>query len=236
MTITTWAVNATIKGLTHLACRIETEALSLVPPSGPLILVCNHINFMEVPLVYTHLQPRPVTGYAKSETWDNPLLRPLFNLWGAIPLRRGEADLAAIRKGIQALQSGKIVAISPEGTRSCDGRLGRGIPGVVLLALNSGAPLLPMVYYGSESLRPNLLRLRRTDFHIRVGQPFYLDSHGLKTTREVRQVMVDEIMCQLAALLPLEYRGVYANFDLTAQQYLRFETVRTGTGVPDMSQ
>jgi 1-acyl-sn-glycerol-3-phosphate acyltransferase len=227
MTITTRAVNTTIKGLTRLACRVETEALVQVPKSGPLILVCNHINFMEVPLVFTHLQPRPVTGFAKSETWDNPLLRPLFTLWGAIPLRRGEPDVAALRKGMQALHDGKIIAISPEGTRSGDGRLGRGIPGVVVLALNSGAPLLPLVYYGSEALRPNLLRLRRTDFHIRVGQPFYLETRGVKTTREVRQVMVDEIMYRLAALLPSEYRGVYANLDLATHHYLRFEPLIT---------
>jgi 1-acyl-sn-glycerol-3-phosphate acyltransferase len=225
MTLTTWAVNNTIKGLTRLACRIETEALEQVPPSGPLILVCNHINFMEVPLVFTHLQPRPVTGFAKSETWENPILRPLFNLWGAIPLRRGEADLSAIRKGMLALQEGKIVAISPEGTRSGDGRLGRGFPGVTILALNSRVPLLPLVYYGSESLRPNLMRLRRTNFHIRVGTPFYLDAGGVRTTREVRQAMVDEIMYRLAALLPPEYRGVYANLALATQNYLRFELV-----------
>ena len=224
MTITTWAVNKTIKGITRLACRIETEQLKRVPPSGPLILVCNHINFLEVPLVFTHLQPRPVTGFAKSETWDNPFLRPLFNLWEAIPLRRGEPDIVALRKGIQALQAGKIVAISPEGTRSGNGQLGRGIPGVVLLAMNSGAPLLPMVYYGSEAFRPNLLRLRRTIFNIRVGQTFYLDGHGVKTTREVRQLMVDEIMYQLAALLPPEYRGVYKNLELATQHFLRFET------------
>jgi 1-acyl-sn-glycerol-3-phosphate acyltransferase len=225
MTIATRAVNTTIKGLTRLACRVETDALSQVPSSGPLILVCNHINFMEVPLVFTHLQPRPITGFAKAETWNNPFLRPLFNLWGAIPLRRGEADVAALRRGMQALQDGKIIAISPEGTRSGDGRLRRGIPGVVILALNSGAPLLPMVYYGSETLRPNLMRLRRTDFHIRVGQPFYLDPYGIKMNRNVRQVMTDEIMYRLAALLPPPYRGVYANLDLATQQYLRFEPI-----------
>jgi 1-acyl-sn-glycerol-3-phosphate acyltransferase len=222
MTLTTWAVNNTIKGLTRLACRIETEALQQVPTNGPLILVCNHINFLEVPLVFTHLLPRPVTGFAKSETWDNPFLARLFNFWQAIPLRRGEADLGAMRKAIQALNSGKIIAVSPEGTRSGDGRLGKGIPGVVLLALNSGAPLLPLVYFGSESFRPNLLRLRRTDFCIRVGKPFHLDPQGIKINRLVRQLMVDEIMYQLAALLPPQYRGVYADLDSATTNFLRF--------------
>lgn len=222
MTLTTWAVNNTIKSLTRLACRIETDALHQVPAKGPLILVCNHINFLEVPLVFTHLQPRPVTGFAKSETWNNPLIGRLFNLWQAIPLRRGEADLSAMRKAIQALNAGKIIAVSPEGTRSGDGRLGKGIPGVVVLALNSGAPMLPLVYFGGESLRPNLLRLRRTDFRIRVGKPFYLETNGIKVTRQIRQVMVDEIMYQLAALLPPQYRGVYADLDSATTNFLDY--------------
>jgi 1-acyl-sn-glycerol-3-phosphate acyltransferase len=222
MTLTAWAVNNTIKSLTRLACRIEKDALQQVPLTGPLILVCNHVNFLEVPLVLTHLQPRPVTGFAKSETWENPIMGRLFNFWQAIPLRRGEADVGAMRKAIKLLNAGKIIAVSPEGTRSGDGRLRKGIPGVVLLALNSGAPLLPLVYYGGESLRPNLLRLRRTDFRIRVGTPFHLDAQGVKITRQVRQQMVDEIMFQLAALLPAQYRGVYADLDLASTNFLRF--------------
>ena len=86
----------------------------------------------------------------------------------------------------------------------------------------SGAPLLPMAYYGGESFRQNIARLRRTDFHIVVGQPFYLDAGGVKMTRVVRQQMVDEIMYQVAALLPPAYRGHYSNLDVATEQYLRF--------------
>lgn len=222
MAVAFWAVTKAIKGLTHLLCRIETEPLDKVPPQGPLILVCNHINFLEVPVMYTHLQPRPVIGLAKSESWDNPLLGVLFDLWGAIPIRRGEADTAALRQGLQALEGGKIIAISPEGTRSGHGRLQKGHPGVVPLALRSGAPLLPLVYYGGESLRQNLRRLQRTDFHIIVGRQFTLDTHGVKVTRNVRQKITDEIMYQLAALLPPEYRGAYADMEQAASEYLRF--------------
>lgn len=222
MSLAYWAVTNTIKGLTILLCRIEKEPLDKVPSRGPLILVCNHINFLEVPLLYTHLQPRPVTGFAKAETWDNPLLRQLFDLWGAIPLRRGEADTAALRSGLRALESGKIVAISPEGTRSGHGRLQKGYPGVVPLAMRSGAPLLPMVYYGSETFHRNLRRLQRTDFHITIGRQFYLDTHGVKMTRDVRRKITDEIMYQLAALLPPEYRGTYADLEEATTHYLKF--------------
>lgn len=222
MSLAFWTVTYTIKGLTRMLCRVEGGPLEMVPARGPLILVCNHINFLEVPVMYTHLQPRPVTGFAKSETWDNPWLAPLFNLWGAIPIQRGEADTAALRKGLQALEKGYILTITPEGTRSQDGRLRPGHPGVITLAQHSRAPLLPLVYYGHEVLFDRLRRLRRAEFRIAVGQPFYLDVPAGKVSRSMRQAMTDEIMYQLANLLPAGYRGVYADPPLTDAQYLRF--------------
>ena len=222
MTLAFRAVTTTIKGLTRGLCRIDSESLEWVPPQGPLILVCNHINFLDAPLMFTHLQPRPVTGFAKSETWESPLLGPLFDLGGAIPLRRGTADMTALREGLAALKKEHIVIITPEGTRSGDGRLGQGHPGVVTLALHSGAPLLPLVYYGGERLYTNLRRLRRTDFHIRVGKLFRVETQGARVTRAKRRQITDEIMFQLAALLPAEYRGVYADLEAATREYLSF--------------
>jgi 1-acyl-sn-glycerol-3-phosphate acyltransferase len=222
MSITYQLVNGSIKRLLRVLCRVDDAQLARVPERGPMILVANHVNFLEVPLVFTHLQPRPVTGFAKAETWDNPIMARLFNLWGAIPIKRGEADMEALRQGLSFLEAGYILAVSPEGTRSNDGRLLRGHPGVVLLAQRTGAPLLPVVYYGGERFRDNLTRLRRTDFHIIVGHSFYLQTEGIKLSREVRQHMVDEVMYQLAALLPPEYRGAYTNLAAATDQYLRF--------------
>ena len=223
MTLTYRAVTSTIKGLTRLLCRVDDAQLARVPDRGPLIVVANHVNFLEVPLLYTHLLPRPVTGFAKAENLSNPILGPLlFNLGGAIPLHRGEADVTALRRALAALEAGHILAVAPEGTRSGHGRLQRGHPGVVWLALRTGAPLLPMVYYGGELFWRNLARLRRTDFHIVVGQPFYLDAGGIKVTRQVRQQMADEIMYQIAALLPPAYRGVYSDLAAATEMYLRF--------------
>ena len=222
MTLTYRVVTSTIKALTRLLCRVDDVQLALVPDRGPLIIVANHINFLEVPLLYTHLQPRPVTGFAKAENWSNPALRPLFDLWGAIPLNRGEADMNALRQALAALEDGRILAVAPEGTRSGRGCLQRGHPGVVFLALRSGAPLLPMVYYGGEHFWRNFTHLRRTDFHIVVGQPFHLDAGGVKVNRQIRQQMVDEIMYQVAALLPPAYRGVYSDLATATETYLRF--------------
>ena len=216
----TWLVNTTLKRVTRLICRVDDHQLARIPAAGPLILVSNHINFIEVPLVYTHLMPRPVTGFAKAETWNNPAMAYLFNLWKAIPLRRGEADLAGLRRGLAALAAGHILAVAPEGTRSGDGCLKRGHPGIVLLAALSGAPVLPLVYYGSERFRSNLTRLRRTDFHIRVGEPFSVRPQTERISSPVRQQIADEIMYQLAALLPPPYRGEYADLARATKEYL----------------
>jgi 1-acyl-sn-glycerol-3-phosphate acyltransferase len=215
-------VNTVIKGLIGLLCRVDDVQLRKIPNKGPLIAVANHINFLEVPLLYTYLQPRPLTGFAKAETWENPILRPIFNLWEAIPLRRGEADMHAIRLALDALEAGQILAIAPEGTRSGDGRLQRGIPGVTILALRSRAPIIPVVYWGGENFWSNLSRLRRTDFHIRVGRPFHLRSEGVKVNRQIRQQMTDEIMYQLSVMLPPDYRGEYADLSAATQSYLNF--------------
>jgi len=223
MTLAYQVVTTAIKGLTRTLCQVDDAQLARVPERGPLILVANHINFMEVPLIYTHLLPRPITGFVKAENLDHPLLGPLLiHLWGGIPLHRGEADMAALRQALEALEEGHILAVAPEGTRSGSGDLQRGHPGIVFVALRSGAPLLPVVYYGSERFWRNLRSLRRTDFHIVVGQPFYLEASGARVTREVRQQMADEIMYQLAALLPPSYRGAYADMSAATETYLRF--------------
>jgi 1-acyl-sn-glycerol-3-phosphate acyltransferase len=79
-----------------------------------------------------------------------------------------------------------------------------------------------VVFYGGEVFWHNLPRLRRTDFHIIVGQPFWLDAGGVKVTRQVRQRMTDEIMYQIAALLPPAYRGVYSDLASASEAYIRF--------------
>lgn len=215
-------VNRIIKSVTRLICKVEDDQLVKVPHQGPLILVCNHINFIEVPLMFTHLQPRPVIGYSKAESWDNPVMGWLFTLWEGIPLHRGEADISAIRQGLKVLEQGKILVITPEGTRNGDGRLRRGHAGVVMLALRSGAPMLPLVYYGHEKYKQDFRKLKRPGFHIAVGRPFRLAEPDQNITADIRQQMTDEIMYQLAALLPESYRGEYADLSKATTQYLVF--------------
>lgn len=210
-------VTPLIRGVLSLLCRIDAEAMQRVPRGGPLIIVTNHVNFLEVPILYTQLFPRDVVGLVKRETWDNPLLGALATLWDAIPIDRVGTDLQAMRRALEVLGDRRMLILAPEGTRSVDGVLRRGHAGVVQLALRSGAPILPVAHVGGELFWSNLKRLRRTDFSLRVGQPFTVVRPGAgqpdapaSVGRDMRTRMADAIMNRLALLLPPERRGVYA--------------------------
>jgi len=220
--LTSKVVNGSILGLTGLLCSINDSDLAKVPRQGPLILYTNHINFLDAPVLYCRLQPRPLTGFAKSETWDDPLLGPLFSLWGAIPLRRDEADTAALRKGLEVLRNGQILAIAPEGTRSGSGVLQRAHPGVVTMALHSGAPLLPLAIWGNEMFHGNLRRFRRTSVTIRVGKVLHFKIGGERLRSVQRQSAADELMYCLAELMPPAYRGAYSALP-EAYQYVQWD-------------
>lgn len=223
MTITSRFVNWSIKRILHVILKLDVDQLKRVPKTGPLILVVNHVNFLDAPVMTVHILPKPLTGLVKEETWKSPLLGPLFTMWGAIPIRRYEADLGAFKDAQKAIMDGKILAISPEGTRSGHGKLNKGLPGVVLLAVRTGAPLLPVVYHGHENFWENLKRFKRTPMHIEVGEPFKLNLKGIALSKDVREQVIDEIMYQLAALLPEQYRGVYSDMTKATEEYLVFD-------------
>jgi len=203
------AVNWFLRRVFQIFCQIDVEDFNKIPSAGPCILVGNHINFLEVPIVLSHLDNHMVTGMAKKETWDNPIFYFLFNQWGIIPIDRNRIDREALRRSAQALSQGKILAISPEGTRSKDGRLLPGKPGVTALAVRSQAPMLPVGFFGYEDFWRNLKHMRRTEFHMVVGKPFRLKSGDDCLARDVRQAVTDEIMYKIAELLPEKYRGHY---------------------------
>ena len=215
-----WLINFIIRFYTRITCRLDMPDLDKFPMHGPLIAISNHTGQLEVPLIFAHLQPRKLTGWAKIESWDNLFLRWVFGVWGAIPVRRGEADMHALKLALRALENGLIFGIAPEGTRNYNGILKRALPGAVIIALHSGAPIIPVAHWGGENFMKNLKHFKRTDFHIRVGEPFRLKVEGVKVTGEVRQQIVDEMMIQLAKLLPDYYRGYYADTSKWTEQYI----------------
>lgn len=216
-----WLMNFIIRVYTRITCRLDAPDLHKIPMQGPLIAIANHTGQIEVPMLFAHLQPRPLTGWAKVESWDNWFLRWVFDVWGAIPVRRGEADMRALKQALKALEDGKIFGLAPEGTRNKTGKLKRALPGTVLIALHSGAPIIAIAHWSGEVYLKNLKRLKRTDFHIRVGEPFTINVEGIKVNGEIRQQIVDEMMYELAKLLPEEYRGEYRDMSKATRKFLR---------------
>ena len=135
---------ALFRAVTNCVFRIDASQLGQVPVNGPLILVTNHIHILEIPVIYSRLQPRPLHGLVLATRWKNPIVAWGLNVCGTIPLERGGMNLDAMRLALDCLKAGGMLIISPEGTRSGDGRLQAGQPGIVPLALKSGAPLLPI--------------------------------------------------------------------------------------------
>lgn len=220
MMINQRALNWFLRRVFQTVCQIDVETFKKVPRRGPYILVGNHINFLETPVVMSHVDNPAFTGMAKKESWNNPLFHFLFNQWGIIPIDRNSIDREAFRLSVQGLNQGKIVAISPEGTRSITGRLLPGKPGVVALAVRSQAPLLPVAFYGYENFWDNIKHLRRTHFHLAVGKPFRLKMNCDHLSKDERQAVTDEIMYKIAELLPAKYRGHYHFDGEVAYQYL----------------
>jgi 1-acyl-sn-glycerol-3-phosphate acyltransferase len=214
--------NKIIRAILKIFVRIDGSQLSKAPSTGPFIALFNHVNFLDAPVFFTAMEPRPITAFAKVETWDNPIIGKLFSNWETIPIRRNEADLTAIQKALEALAENKILAISPEGHRSGDGQLGPGNPGIVLIALRSKAAIYPMVSYGSEKLYDNLRHLKKTDFRVLVGNPFTIRPPEKGLSREVRKQITDELMYQMAAVLPPDHRGIYSDLSRATEEYLVF--------------
>jgi 1-acyl-sn-glycerol-3-phosphate acyltransferase len=216
------AVNTVLKGILNTLCDIDNrEFLETLSNAEPLIVMVNHINFLEVPILVTHSYPLLLTGLMKAETWNNPFMSFLANTYKAIPIDRKGLYQDAFRRVREIMDQGFFVVIAPEGTRSKNGVLGKGKGGIIQLALYTGAPVLPVVHYGGERIWENIRRLKRTPFHFRAGRPFRIKYEG-RPDRAEREEMLEEVMGQMARLLPPELRGVYAGRADLKSKYLEF--------------
>jgi 1-acyl-sn-glycerol-3-phosphate acyltransferase len=215
-------VNRIIKGVFDTLCNIDSrEFVKTLTSIPPVIVAINHINFLEVPILVAHSYPLLLTGLVKSETWNNPLMSFLFNTYKAIPIDRTGSYQEAFRKVREAMDQGFFVCMAPEGTRSKNGILGRGKAGIIQLALYTGAPVLPVVHFGGQRIWDNIRRFRRTPFCFKVGRPFRFKCDG-RPDRATRDLMLAELMGQMARLLPEELRGIYTEQARRESVYLDF--------------
>lgn len=203
----------------NLLVRLESVAgLENVPATGPAILMINHMAFVD-PIVVLHLVPRNIVPMAKVEVYNYPLIGIFPRVWGVIPVRREEVDRRAIQGALEVLRAGEIILVAPEATRSP--QLQQGKEGAAYLASRSGAPIIPVAIEGTEGFPtlPFRERWRGPGAQVRFGRPFRFRTELERRHGQLRQ-MTDEAMYLLAAMLPEQRRGVYADLSKATQDTL----------------
>ncbi|GAB2696331.1 lysophospholipid acyltransferase family protein [Microbacterium marinum] len=203
--------------LARLIYRPRIEGAANIPRSGPIILASNHLSFIDS-FVLPLFAPRPVYFLAKSSYFEGGGLagwfsNRFFRALGATPVRRGagQAALDALDQQRRILQSGRAIALYPEGTRSLDGRLYKGRTGVAFLALETGAKVVPVGISGTNDAMPvgakwPALSPRVT---IRYGEAIDLSGHGPASSGRARRQATDEIMTAIHALSGQELANAY---------------------------
>ena len=201
-----------IHAILRTICKVDSKELKKIPLKGPYIVAINHINFLEVPMIFTHLLPRKVVGIVKKETWKGGLIKWVANKWKAISVDRKGETTETFRQSRKVLRDGYFLIIAPEGTRNQDGKLREGKAGVISIALRSKVPIIPVAHFGGEDVIQNLRSFRRTKFTFKVGTPIILHPDG-KADQLKRKYFTDQLMYRLAELLPKENRGFYSDLD-----------------------
>jgi 1-acyl-sn-glycerol-3-phosphate acyltransferase len=196
--------------LLPLVLKLRAEGVEHIPARGPVIIAANHIVSMDI-IAVSYPVRRHLHHMAKVELFRIPVFGAFIRALGAFPVRRGEGDRDALRMANELLAAGEIVAVFPEGHRSGTGRLQVGLPGVALIALRAGAPIVPVGISGTEGVFKGL-RYGPWAPKVRVayGAPIVLQASGEQRRRDDVQQGIDRVMRAIAALLPPEYRGVYA--------------------------
>lgn len=193
-------------------CKVDSHELKRIPLKGPFIIAINHTNFLEVPMIFTHLQPREVVGVVKKETWQRGFTKWLATKWEAIPIDRERQTIDTFRRSRKVLNNGEFLIIAPEGTRNKTGKLLQGKAGIISIALQAKIPLIPVAHYGGEKIISNIKSFKRTKFKFKVGTPIILHPEG-KADRAKRLYYADQLMYRIAKLLPKEYRGIYSDLE-----------------------
>ena len=202
-----------IRILLGLIARFEIHGKENVPVTGGMILASNHIGILDILMVYYGIDRTdlfiPVAEKFEKIGWIRWIAKYLNFLF----VDRFNPDLRALRRMMALMEDGKCLVIAPEGTRSLTGALNEGRPGVVYLAARSGFPVIPIAITGTadKDVLDNVKSLRKSHITLTGGRPFIIPPLPNKDRDAALQNYTDEIMCRIAALLPEQYRGVYAD-------------------------
>ena len=202
--------------LSHVILWVTVDGLDRdLPKRGPLIVAINHASALDPPLATGYLAPalgRQLHWLAKRELFEDRLLGPIVRGYGALPVSRDAADADAYRTARAVLDAGRVLAVSPEGTRSPDGALQPAKPGVALLAARSGVAILPVGIGDLDRFLPRHAKIPRLFRRVtlRIGEPFTLDIPTGPERRAALEAATTDIMVRIGGLLPERQWGAYA--------------------------
>jgi 1-acyl-sn-glycerol-3-phosphate acyltransferase len=213
--------NLVLRGIVRAIVRFRSEGdFDAIPRTGALIVAANHASSADPVLItsfLSHSIDRPLNWLGKRELFEFGPTGWAFRIAAIHPVDREAADLEAFRSAMRILDEGQVLAIFPEGTRSRDGGLQRVREGAGMLALRSGAPVLPVAIIDSDRMWPRGHLLPKSGKHVtvRYGAPFTvmqeLEASGMPTKgRQATEAATRLIMTKIAELLPPRQRGVYA--------------------------
>jgi 1-acyl-sn-glycerol-3-phosphate acyltransferase len=203
-------LNSILSLLLHAVAKINFIGAENLPRQGGVLVATNHMSrFDTLLLALTPTRP-DITALVADKYKRNPLFLVVLNSAGIIWLDRSKADFGAFRVAVDALKKGYCIGIAPEGTRSNNAQLQEGKPGTVLLALKAEAPIVPVGLAATETITPNLYRLKKSEVTLRFGPAFRLPPLDRNNREAQMKTFTDEIMCRIAALLPEKYHGFYA--------------------------
>ncbi|HEX7976500.1 MAG TPA: lysophospholipid acyltransferase family protein [Anaerolineales bacterium] len=207
-----FVIRPVFRGIFHLLSHVQITGLENIPPQGPYLIAMNHISLYEPPFILS-FWPTAVEAVGAVDIWSKTGQSILARMYGGIQVHRGQYDRQLIETMVAALRSGRSLVIAPEGGRSHVPGMRRALPGVAYVMDLVQAPVVPVGIVGAtDDFMQRALRMERPRLEMRIGKPICLppvEGKG-EARRSARQRNVDRIMIQIGSLLPVEYRGVYA--------------------------
>ena len=217
--------NLLLKSLLRIFGDWEVNGKENVPRKGALIIVANHISDIDAGILNASI-PRRVEFMAKADLFQKPIISQFFRAYGAFPINENGKEFYSINHSLHILNRNGAIGIFPEGAKNPTA-LGQAMLGSAMIAMMSGAPILPVGITGTESVGDGIrIFYPKGTFRINIGKPFYAPVVRGKRLRINVETTTDIIMKQIAALLPERYRGVYHN---------AWEGTRSYTSPPEWS-
>lgn len=199
-----------IRFVMNMITEIDVKGMEKLP-AGNVIIAANHLGRMDTATLLYLIDRDDLIMPVAEKYKNHPIFGAIGRAANAIWLNRFEADFSALRQILERMEEGGMLVIAPEGTRSKTEALQQGKMGVAFLAAKSGYPILPVAVTGTEdrAMLENLKHFRRSKITVTAGDLFYIEIPRGRGREQAMRTATDEIMCQLGALLPEKYRGVY---------------------------